>query len=503
MKLKNNIEMVTLYNGLQKPKKKCQLIDDKYYLIDLECFFDEDSKKWKILNRNLSFPCEFTNLYFNIMDLERIIYVKDDAIQKGYIQKKLYLRGQSDNSITFLYYNKERTACKSKDLDILVNKFNYVWAFKENILLCPISAKDPSLVGEYLNKKKSYKVEVDNYILEDSKNYNKIKNNLIEYNSKLIVDNSLKPLDVILKDYTFGCEIEVITGYIRQSQFESMGWLVCKDGSINYAPEFVSSPLYGLKGVQNLKNFFKIIEKQTTVDHTGSLHFHIGNLNMSRLHVIALYKLYHDIQDELYSFMPFYKKHWKDIKKKDYCAPLPKLFDQYDEKEHTFKNYVRNSYIQIEKFILNNIGPNDQFNKNNQNNPWGKNKWEILARYYGLNFVNLFFTNRGTVEFRLHHSVVDYNKVLYWLIFCLLVIDYSQNKPKNILSSNKKTFMDVMEYSLKKYSNSKSNMIIQDLMNYFLTLKKYHNRENENSNIDINEPNTNLAFLNFKPNHQL
>lgn len=59
------------------------------------------------------------------------------------------------------------------------------------------------------------------------------------------------------------------------------------------------------------------------------------------------------------------------------------------------------------------------------------------SRYYGFNLNSYFKNARKTIEFRYHSGTVDYDKLVYWVLMCLRLVDHA--KTRNCNSKNKLT----------------------------------------------------------------
>lgn len=64
-------------------------------------------------------------------------------------------------------------------------------------------------------------------------------------------------------------------------------------------------------------------------------------------------------------------------------------------------------------------------------------------RYFWINFLNLYFSKIGTIEFRAMEGSVNSTKILIWLLTCASILRYAENT-KACLSSGKVTLKEVL-----------------------------------------------------------
>lgn len=229
----------------------------------------------------------------------------------------------------------------------------------------------------------------------------------------------------ILGSLTFGCEFEVISGYLPKHIRNTYGVVVCRDGSVgNNGGEFVTIPYAGARGVRALKELCKELMKRCCVDHTCSFHIHFGNFKYSKKFIIAHYTLMRALEDDFFKLFPEYKRVGLP-KRKKYNMPLRALEgDTVEEKFFNLhKYYADDPDFTEEKYPLFAAHPRTR-------------KWDIPGRYHWVNYLNAFFGAQNTIEFRLHHGTVNVYKVIYWLILCSATLRYTEMYMDDILKGN-------------------------------------------------------------------
>ncbi len=126
------------------------------------------------------------------------------------------------------------------------------------------------------------------------------------------------------------------------------------------------------------------MSKRTQTDLTCSYHIHIGNIDTSRIFLLALYKLIEITQDELFTMLPYYKTFWRNIKRKDYNKKLVQLFPVYQPGHpyiNDFRKYVKYNYYKLFRFLTSTEQlPCKKTNRKLCTHPRGNRKWEIDSR---------------------------------------------------------------------------------------------------------------------------
>lgn len=307
-------------------------------------------------------------------------------------------------------------------------------------------------------------------------------------NSDIKVDKDLKYLSRYLNGITFGAEIETINGTLPPHLLAKYGIIICKDGSIRngayYPPEYVTVPLSGAKGLQVLRDIPVEIAKRSDINVQCSYHLHLGGIEITRLFIVALYKLCCKIQGDVFKMFPGYKIHYKNIKEKNYCKQLPKLLTDFGSRN--FNDYVNRCFTDIYSFLTGGKVFDIDFNRKNKNNPWGANKWQCETRYYWVNFVNPFFGKRDTIEFRLHTPTLNPDKIINWLLMCVAIVRYAQTYTKKCTGADVVTFKDVLNFYSKVGNGVYGANLSERLIQYYDERVAYFAKDLANKDIISN-----------------
>ncbi len=241
--------------------------------------------------------------------------------------------------------------------------------------------------------------------------------------------NVLKPYSEIennltfLNKYTYGIELETVGVPINIEDVNALGFHELYDGSIN-GPEYASGVMKP-NNFHHLEYFLKLLKTLSKHDHTCSLHVHVGNVQYTSDNLCAIYSLFQRLQEDLNLLIAPYKKDYKFLynKQKDHCQNLPLM-------------PVVSALTIKDLFRL----PPDVSNEALNEYISRSSKWNLLGRYYTVNFLNYIcksFPN-NTIELRSLQMTFNYDYVLTWLIINTAIIDYAVNNTKKILDKKEK-----------------------------------------------------------------
>jgi hypothetical protein len=94
-------------------------------------------------------------------------------------------------------------------------------------------------------------------------------------------------------------------------------------------------------------------------------------------------------------------------------------------------------------------------------------KWERQARYHWINFMNLFFDNRNTIEFRLHTPTTNPHKIINWLYIIRAIILYADKHTEEIIKGVKPTMKKVLNVYGEVYNDNASKELSEILFGYY------------------------------------
>lgn len=255
------------------------------------------------------------------------------------------------------------------------------------------------------------------------------------------------------KKYSFGFELESISGYLPYHLTEQFPYAAVYDGSLKhkdderaYGLEYVTNVLKGDYGLKTLKFLCIELSKRCIVNNQCSVHLHLGDFKFTKENIVYLYGVLSSVQNELFKWFPIDRQY------NEYARQLPILTDfKYDFNDIN-KSYMLNSqYFNIFKNVGNaNIGV--RVNKTTDH-PYGhKCRYDhSTMRYCWANFVPAIFNTRDnnvyTIEFRIHEANYNYYALKNWLLVCmsfLYVVDNNKAEIHKELKNNTLTMKTVL-----------------------------------------------------------
>lgn len=468
------LKVVKTITGESEYRKNCRLIKAGYYRIGDQCH--EVDGKWYVSTSKLI-----------TYDFEKGIYVmvKDTPLVYGVVGFK-----ENEEAI-FGYFTENRY----NNVTVVVNNYGSVKAINEKILQTTYTENLSD--GTFVYKRALTSGQIANLSKITSKKvyrekgYN-IEDNVSEFKEKIIYYDKY-PIKVgiaaarygrLLGNTTYGFENETSSGYIPEHIQWRTGTIICRDGSIENA-EYVTVPMKGPKGLKNIQYLGSELSKRTNCDIRCSFHIHLGTLPDNRLFIVSLYALCMKIQDEAFSMFPYYKTAWQNFKKQDYNQKLRKLgIEKYKGgNKEAYEAYIDDGYYRIQKFLNDGNEADDLYNRTTHQHV-RRNKWERRARYYWVNFMNMFYSDRKTIEFRLHHGTLNSQKMINWLFICNAIVKYAEKNALAILSGDKKiTLADIMDY-YKTFKNKEGDFLCEYLKAYIANRQAYFLKDKLNNDAE-------------------
>lgn len=492
-------EKVETINGILIEKSKCRLVQGKYYLIG-NINIENSGDIFEINNRFIRLNTN--RLIYNLSNKCYELLSSSQAI-KGIIsynhKKKQFIYG-------YFTYNP------IYDYKIFFEDKTHGYCFRDCIL--PLQYREKLSTGDYYHISL---LETDDFlnltdISKELKESFRYDSNGLTDNLNKIFENNYVPdylsitedISNFIKDLSFGFEFETIKGLIPNSKLKCLPLIPLRDGSIQ-GLEYATLPLQGKKGIQALIDSVNELKKRTVYDNSCSLHLHIGNIPRTPEFILAFYKLYSIISDEIFSLFPLYKKYNFGIKRKHYTKPYDfiKLNSLMEPCIDNNQKVINNFSILFDYLSEYNIDNNYNFKSydfnlnnvlNHPKDPGNNSKWNINNRYHVINFIPLIFGNKKTIEFRIHTPTYDISKIINFLLINSILVNFTIRHQDFILkdySNFTKKFHNLYkiisyDYDCIKRTKNSDN-IYQSLLDYISVRKEYTNIQNQNGNINYNE----------------
>jgi hypothetical protein len=458
------LKTVKTVTGDTEYRRNCRKIRDKYYVKGEQCFIIDD--KWYAYTSKLITLDYEKNIYVILKDTPLVYGVvdfkKDGVPIFGYFTENKY------NNIWVTIPNYGAVKVYKQEVleknDFVENLSDATWVYSKTLTPQAIT-KLGRIEGRRVYKDKGYNIE-------DNKEEFGEKIKMFDTYPLKVSPNAVRYAR-FLGNTSFGLEIETALGIVPDHILYRTGVVICRDGSIDNG-EYVTVPLRGAKGLQNIKNLSEEMMKRTTSDLRCSFHIHLGTLPDDRLFLTALYALGIRIQDEIFTMFPYYKTDWKGVKKQAYNQKLRKLGigTLKNSSKEEFKAYVDDAYYRLFKWLNDGQEPDDRFNRTNHAHTQNA-KWNRKQRYYWMNFMNMFFSDRKTIEFRLHQNTLNHHKMIPWLFICHAIVRYAEKHAKEILQSGEPIVVSTI---LDFYKDQHKTESAKFLSNY---LKAYYNNRVE------------------------
>lgn len=456
---KLGLKVITTITGQKEYRRNCKFIQEKFYVMNEDCFFVEE--QWY---RKESGKIEFDHekgewvLKANTQLIKGVVgFETSGAPIWGFFSANLY------NNCKM--HSRENGGITTVLNEALLEANGYF----EDVATCKWYSR--AEVGSSYKKMTTIRNEVSFL----NKGYN-IEDNAAEFDQKkdmyrdypTVISKDVRAYAKYLGNTTFGAEIETFMGNIPDSIQYRTGLVACRDGSISSA-EWVTVPMAGAKGLQNVCNVADATTNRCEIDINCSLHYHFGNIPKERLYLIALYMLAYKIQDDVFKMFPFYKTDHRGIKKKNYCQKLKKMqiHPLKDFSKEGYNAYVEEVYLKIFQFLGDGHVPNEHANRKRQQHPI-HNKWDRKSRYYWLNLQNMIFSERETAEFRLHTATTNKVKMTAWLFICNAIIKFAEHNVERIISEDGKIpFEEVLNFYATHHSNDKNAVFLSEYLNAY------------------------------------
>jgi hypothetical protein len=485
--------MIETFDGHQELRENCRKIRDKYYVKGKDCH--QINGRWYLVSEdNIVFDHELQKWVLKSGSLILgIVGFKDGVPIKDYFSSNIFnnvavsiLETTITSAISYFDDSVSREVKTTKFTTYIAinNKILIENNFVENLStgewILPTDCKNISSLAQITNvfdpTRQQYNIEDNKDEYKDKvKQYNKY-NTPISRNAKLYAK--------FLGDVTFGVELETICGYLPVHIQYRYGIIVCRDGSLKaeegQGSEYTTIPLSGAKGLTSLHYGCKEIAKRNKINLLCALHVHIGNIKITRCYIVALYMLCRSIQEELFNMFAYYKRDEKKYayKEKNYCNKLLKLGINpcNASSKEEFTDWINWCYRKIFAFLSENGAPDRVYNRKNKQHPKNQ-KWERKNRYFWMNLMNVFFSNRNTIEFRLHTGTMNSQKAINWLFICNAIVKTAASRAGEILKGKQFTLKEVISYYSDTFQTERSKFLVEYLNSYIQLRKNWMKRD--------------------------
>jgi len=456
--------VVETHDGKTEYRKNTKFVKGKYYSVFTDIFYIESEQKWyRTTSGKIEKDWE-TGEWF-IKDTKKMINGIVDVDFSGNVITGRFTKNEYNNC-PVVWKNSNYTALNPEIL-----KMHFFEDVSANVFYKTgeVGKGDKNQM-EKIRPSKSYTNK--GYNIEDNAKEFEQKKELYK-NYGLKIGDDAKKYAKFLGNTSFGCEFEASVGSMPDYLQNRLGLVICRDGSLEGGPEYVTVPMEGAKGIQNIINTCKELQKRNQIDIRCSYHIHLGNLPKERVYLVALYMLCYQIQDDIFKMFPYYKLDHRGIKRKNYCQKLKKMsiYSLKDQSKEGYDQFVDVVYNRIFEFLSEGHHADQEVNRTQMRHPI-REKWQRSCRYYDWNFINMLFSPSGTCESRLHDATLNSQRAVNWLFMNRAVIAFAENNIKKIICGDTISFIDVLNFYKTHYKSSKDAMFLSDYLIAYYTERK-------------------------------
>lgn len=265
---------------------------------------------------------------------------------------------------------------------------------------------------------------------------------------------SLKDEHAIVEDLTIGIEFEL---FLKKNfvpiKAINLGLAFLYDGSVPGKLEYVSGIIPSKKitsFVENINPFLQEAEAQKEC----SLHVHMKfkDRAFTKKEIVDMYLFYYLLQDNIYSLFPKFIEHPNIIEKKEYSERIFNLGFNNRAKILNQEEFTEHFYKKIRALYLGNLNDLNTLPEHRKR-----------TRYSSLNLVEAF--NGGTVEFRVHPSTKNPQRILFWInllqYFMKVVNDPNNSIYENFKRGKKISFDTFLPLEMVEKTEEISNKILE------------------------------------------
>ena len=327
----------------------------------------------------------------------------------------------------------------------------------------------------------------------------------LKYKAPKTIEDKSKAItyrNTLGKQYSFGLEIETISGFVPTHVLAPLNCSSVHDGSLRdrednhaYGKEYVTDVLTGDIGLLKLKKLCSELTKRCLVNYQCGVHVHLSNINFTKENVILMYYLYTTLQREIFLMLP------KSRRGNEYCRFLNgsvlNNFNVADlqnlNREFTINHYYNN----IVKYISNHSNGKKVNKKYDHPKGFKCGYDHESARYCWVNFVPALFNTRKnnvyTIEFRPAPGSTSYIKIKNWLLICMALVDVVENHKRFIYDTPQRS-LSLNDVLYEVYGKNADKLVAWvDKRKFKFSADEF----DENTEYDDNELDNNISLKNL------
>lgn len=349
--------------------------------------------------------------------------------------------------------------------------------------------------GIFYNLKDINIVVKEKDFVKDPKHvYRKVNKNF----SYLEVKSPNTYINTLGKKYTFGLEIETMSGFLPRRFDSILDYTAVHDGSLRqedgnvYGAEYVTGVLSGDKGLAMTRILCNELTKRCLLDKKCGVHAHFGNVPFNKENIVFMYHVFQTLEEQILNMFPPSRRN------NVYCRALTKIDINIDNLNKDYKYYIDYYYNEIIKVLSKKSKIDPKISKKFDHPQGHKCGYDHSAhRYCWVNFIPAVFNTRGngiyTIEFRPHSATTSYKKIKNWLLICMAMLDIVENNKTFLLNNKKFNLFDII---LLSYGNDRAIKLIEYIEKRTDKFKDKDVDHDHNETLD-NEIEENLSLKNL------
>ena len=139
------------------------------------------------------------------------------------------------------------------------------------------------------------------------------------------------------------------------------------------------------------------------------------------------------------------------------------------------------------------------FNQPHPSDRRGEHKWEVKTRYVWMNLIPMFFSKNGTVEYRVHTSSFNSDKIINWIYIVSAISKYAFNHKDEISKLSKCRNLTLAKIIKEIYESKILNSYLINYINYRKALMLEHAELGDKyGKLDVENDNLNKFNYKFK-----
>jgi len=413
-------------NGVKYKVSDCTRVEDKWFLKTDETIAVNNYHKYE--DREGWSPHDDTEAYYFKADMYAIVTDMQDGAPILEYSSRL-----GDNCVPLHPFSNYNITCKA------LYVCNYEFG-KSHFIEDPVSSSFVHSKAQLTTKKLTWQK----------------KSHMFKSDHDGIAATSETFLKTEGKRYTFGVELECCGGVLPRyyANYHKLDVSCVFDGSLRMRDnddncgEYVTGVLCGDRGFYHLHQIVRALAVRCKVNHKCSVHVHVGGMTVNQEFTVNMYHMLMILEKELFAMMPPSRRN------NEYCSKITPIKSDIKYNTPSWEVDIREAYQEIIKIVSMQSVLQTNINKHSDHPKGYHCHYDRSSpRYWWANFVPMLFNIRKngvlTLEFRNHSGSLNYTKISNWVLICLGLVWFVENKSQSI--NKKLTLRDVLLAAYPKH----------------------------------------------------